>query len=58
MLRLLYSALLYVVAPLAYMATALRGLRDPSYRDRLSAQELADLVGYLVTLKGSKAIKP
>ena len=36
MLRLLYSALLYVVAPLAYLATALRGLRDPSYRDRLS----------------------
>src|SRR4029453_7447213 len=35
MLRLLYSALLYVVAPLAFMATALRGLRDPSYRDRL-----------------------
>jgi 3-deoxy-D-manno-octulosonic-acid transferase len=35
MLRLLYSALLYVVAPLAYLATALRGLRDASYRDRL-----------------------
>ena len=35
MLRLLYCALLYVVAPLAYIATALRGLRDPSYRDRL-----------------------
>ena len=35
MLRLLYSALLYVVAPLALIATALRGLRDPSYRDRL-----------------------
>ena len=35
MLRLLYSALLYVVAPLAFIATALRGLRDPSYRDRL-----------------------
>jgi 3-deoxy-D-manno-octulosonic-acid transferase len=35
MLRLLYSALLYVVAPLAFVATALRGLRDPSYRDRL-----------------------
>jgi 3-deoxy-D-manno-octulosonic-acid transferase len=35
MLRLLYSALLYVVAPLALVATALRGLRDPSYRDRL-----------------------
>ena len=36
MLRLLYSALLYVVAPLAFVATALRGLRDPSYRDRLA----------------------
>ncbi len=36
MLRLLYSALLYVVAPLALTATALRGLRDPSYRERLS----------------------
>jgi 3-deoxy-D-manno-octulosonic-acid transferase len=35
MLRLLYSALLYVAAPLAFVATALRGLRDPSYRDRL-----------------------
>jgi hypothetical protein len=35
MLRLLYSALLYVIAPLALAATALRGLRDPSYRDRL-----------------------
>lgn len=36
MLRILYSALLYVVAPLAFVATALRGLREPSYRDRLS----------------------
>src|SRR5688572_13395208 len=35
MLRLLYSALLYVFAPLAFAATAIRGLRDPSYRDRL-----------------------
>ena len=35
MLRLLYSALLYFLAPLAFMATALRGLRDASYRDRL-----------------------
>lgn len=35
MLRVLYSALLYVVAPLAFAATALRALRDPSYRDRL-----------------------
>src|SRR5688572_9506032 len=36
MLRLLYSALLYVVAPLAFIATALRGLRDRSYRERLT----------------------
>jgi 3-deoxy-D-manno-octulosonic-acid transferase len=36
MLRLLYSALLYLVAPLALLATALRGVRDPSYRERLS----------------------
>jgi 3-deoxy-D-manno-octulosonic-acid transferase len=35
MLRLLYSALLYLLAPLAFLATALRGLRDPSYRERL-----------------------
>ena len=35
MLRLLYSALVYLVAPLAFVATALRGLRDASYRDRL-----------------------
>lgn len=36
MLRLLYSALLYFIAPLALVATAVRGLRDPSYRDRLA----------------------
>ncbi len=36
MLRLLYSALLYVIAPLAFVATAIRGLRDASYRDRLT----------------------
>ena len=41
MLRLLYSALLYVVAPLAFIATALRGLRDRSYRERL-----AERLGY------------
>jgi 3-deoxy-D-manno-octulosonic-acid transferase len=35
MLRVLYSALLYIFAPLALAATALRGLRDPLYRDRL-----------------------
>jgi 3-deoxy-D-manno-octulosonic-acid transferase len=35
MLRFLYSALLYLVAPLAFLATALRGLRDASYRERL-----------------------
>jgi 3-deoxy-D-manno-octulosonic-acid transferase len=36
MLRSLYTALLYVFAPIALAGTALRGLRDPSYRDRLS----------------------
>jgi len=36
MLRSVYTSLLYVFAPLALAATALRGLRDPAYRDRLS----------------------
>jgi 3-deoxy-D-manno-octulosonic-acid transferase len=36
MLRLVYTALLYLFAPLALIATALRGLRDPAYRDRWS----------------------
>jgi 3-deoxy-D-manno-octulosonic-acid transferase len=35
MLRSVYSALLYLFAPLALIATAARGLRDPLYRDRL-----------------------
>lgn len=35
MLRRLYTALLYVFAPLALAATAIRGLKDPLYRDRL-----------------------
>lgn len=36
MLRSVYTALLYVFAPIALAGTALRGLRDPAYRDRLS----------------------
>lgn len=36
MLRSVYTALLYVFAPIAWAGTALRGLRDPAYRDRLS----------------------
>ncbi|MDY6948578.1 MAG: lipid IV(A) 3-deoxy-D-manno-octulosonic acid transferase [Pseudomonadota bacterium] len=36
MLRSVYTALLYVFAPIALAATALRGLRDPAYRERLS----------------------
>src|SRR5687768_1367095 len=36
MLRSVYTLLLYVFAPLALAGTALRGLRDPAYRDRLS----------------------
>ena len=30
----------------------------PSYRDRLTAQEIADLIGYLVSLKGGRAVTP
>jgi 3-deoxy-D-manno-octulosonic-acid transferase len=41
MLRRVYSALLYVFAPLALTVTAARGLRDPAYRDRL-----AERLGY------------
>lgn len=35
MLRSVYTALLHVFAPLALAGTALRGWRDPAYRDRL-----------------------
>lgn len=35
MLRFIYTVLLYVFAPLALAATAIRGLRDPAYRGRL-----------------------
>lgn len=35
MLRFFYTAALYIAAPLALAAAALRGLRDRSYRDRL-----------------------
>ena len=35
MLRLLYTAALVFAAPIALGLTALRGLRDPAYRDRL-----------------------
>lgn len=41
MLRRIYSALLYIAAPLALAFTALRGWRDPLYRDRL-----AERLGY------------
>lgn len=36
MLRSVYTALLYAFAPIALAGTALRGLRDPAYRERLS----------------------
>lgn len=36
MLRLIYNALIYVAAPLAFGWAAWRGIRDPLYRDRLS----------------------
>src|SRR3990170_6530892 len=35
MLRSVYIALLYVFAPIALAGTALRGVRDPAYLDRL-----------------------
>jgi 3-deoxy-D-manno-octulosonic-acid transferase len=35
MLRSVYTALLYVFAPIALAGTALRGVRDSAYRDRL-----------------------
>ena len=34
MLRLIYTALLYVAAPIAFGALLWRGVRDPAYRDR------------------------
>jgi putative heme-binding domain-containing protein len=38
--------------------TIIKSNPKASYRGRLTEQELADLVGYLVTLKGSRASKP
>lgn len=35
MLLLIYTLLIYVLAPLALVATAWRGIRDPPYRERL-----------------------
>jgi len=48
----------------AFPTTALREVSfgktssKTSYRDKLSSQEIADLVAYLMTLKGVKAIEP
>lgn len=50
MLRSVYTALLYVFAPIALAATALRGVRDPAYRDRLSER-----LGFTRVLQGSDA---
>lgn len=36
MLRLIYTALLYMAAPVVFAFTAWRGVSDPAYRDRLS----------------------
>jgi 3-deoxy-D-manno-octulosonic-acid transferase len=35
MLRLVYNALIYLAAPVAFAVQAWKGLRDPAYRDRL-----------------------
>jgi 3-deoxy-D-manno-octulosonic-acid transferase len=50
MLRSVYTALLYVFAPMALAGTALRGVRDPAYRDRLSER-----LGFTRVLQGSDA---
>jgi 3-deoxy-D-manno-octulosonic-acid transferase len=34
-MRLIYTVLLYVIAPFVWLSTALKGIRDPAYRDRL-----------------------
>lgn len=36
MLRLIYTALIFIAAPLAFALTVWRGIRDPLYRDRRS----------------------
>lgn len=51
MLRSVYTALLYVFAPLALAGTALRGLRDPAYRDRLSER-----LGFTQVIAGSRPV--
>jgi putative heme-binding domain-containing protein len=38
--------------------TIIKSNPKTSYRDRLTARELADLVGYLVTLKGTRSSRP
>lgn len=53
MLRSVYTALLYVFAPIALAATALRGLRDPAYRDRLSER-----LGFTPVLQPSSGNRP
>ncbi|GFE84054.1 3-deoxy-D-manno-octulosonic acid transferase [Steroidobacter agaridevorans] len=53
MLRSVYTALLYVFAPIALAATALRGLRDPAYRDRLSER-----LGFTQAFQPGSGIRP
>ena len=50
MLRSVYTALLYVFAPIALAGTALRGVRDPAYRDRLPER-----LGFTRVLQGADA---
>jgi hypothetical protein len=38
--------------------TVIKDNPKQSYRGRLTAEELADLIGYLVTLKGTSATRP
>jgi 3-deoxy-D-manno-octulosonic-acid transferase len=53
MLRSLYTALLYVTAPIALAGTALRGLSDPAYRERLSER-----FGFTPAFTNAAAVRP
>lgn len=53
MLRSVYTALLYVFAPIALAGTALRGVRDPAYRDRLSER-----LGFTRVFAAARGIRP
>src|SRR3569832_939871 len=34
-MRFIYTVLLYLIAPVVWLSTAIRGVREPAYRERL-----------------------